>query len=577
MIQNVILDNPTSLGGTAAASIEFQADNEFNFESAGLDLLNVNGLANPTCTVNVQNGDIRSGTDGSTLQTGPNNLNKVVVTAQVDSLSDDVSAGGPLPLTKTGGGVLAIGGNNSTTSLAPKLVVGGTLRFLTANSYGTTTGVNGGPAVTVTLENSGGPGIVSSALGIGYATGVPANLQSVGTVVGQSGAFDIDFLGDAAPVAENFINTIGGLTALRIGSSGNGSLSGNVTPYESPGGATGYYLGGGGGTLNITSTLMNYGQTDLEMGTTGNLLPGLVKLSPAVAEAYPGQNYLRAGTLEVLKAGILAPTFGTALAPYSSALTIGSAYSGAPAADPYNGPSQLLLSPTVAYVYGAGGSFGGAGLSLDGGAVGYTGSVNLAALPGAYGGTLNSELYQTVLPAPNAVATNILHFGGEYSAGTITTTFAITDNLGGPAPVPVALLKSGINSILDLTHGPVNTYSGGTGIMGGAIDINNDSDLGPAPVTITDGGILNVIGGAPFNFNQVLKVANGPQGEGSVVNIVGGDIVSLNGGNSLIAGSLQAVNQQSILEKEGAGTLDMLPGFFFPNGVRQTAPPIAGG
>ena len=259
LIGPVTVDNPGALGGTTAASITFQADNEFNFESiGGLFLENTDGFAGPTRTVDVENGDLRTGIDGSTLQTGPNNLNKVVVTAQVDKLWD-LNALGALQLSKTGGGVLAIGGNNQTTSEGAKFVYGGTLRFLTANSYGTTTGLVGGPAVTVTLEPTAGPGTpIGAAMGIGYVTGVPANLATAGTVPGQSGAFDVDFLNDPAAVFLNINNTGGALIGLRVGSSGAGLLvaGGVVIPYTPVGNAfSEYYLGGGGGSLTINTAL----------------------------------------------------------------------------------------------------------------------------------------------------------------------------------------------------------------------------------------------------------------------------------------------------------------------------------
>ena len=565
----VIVDNENAGGG--AASITYQANNEFNFLAPALILENVQGAANPTRTVDVENGDIHTGIAGSDLQTGPDDLNRLVVTAQVNSLTDNVA--GIVNLTKTGGGVLAIGGNNQTTSEGQKFVDTGTLRFLTANSYGTTTGLVGGPAQTVTLEKIGG--VVSAALGIGYPTAVPANLATAGNIVGQSGAFDVDFLGDPAPVVESFINNVGALTGLRLGSSGNGSLSGKVTPYISPAGGATYYMGGGGGSLQITSVLPDFGVgTALDMGTTGTLLPGLVQLTPAGgAETYTGTTYIHAGTLEDLGAAVLSNCNNTALLTYSALLTKGAAYANAGAGAPFNGPGQILLSPTVPYIYAAGGSFGVAGgLTFDGGAVGFTGSIVLNALPGSYGDGINSELYQTELPAAAPVATAILHLGGENSSGTMTTTFAITDTVIAAKNVPVALLKSGINSILNLTASPANTYTGGTGILGGAIVINKDNELGPAPVTITEGGILHVTGGGVINFPQILKVANGAHAEGSVVDVDAGTALNLTGGSSLVAGSLQADVQQSVLEKQGGGVLNILPGFFFPDGGAANSP-----
>jgi autotransporter-associated beta strand protein len=549
--------------GSASATITFQADNEFNFESPGLFLENVDGIAGPTRTVFVKNGDLRSNIDGSTEQTGPNNLNRIVVTSTMDSLFDLTAGGGGLALTKAGGGVLAIGGGNETTSEGLKFVFGGTLRFLTAKSYGTTTGLVGGPPVAVTLEPTGGP-TVSAAMGIGYATPVPGNLMTVGGIPGQSGAFDVDLIGDPAPVVLPIVNIGGGLTSLRLGSSGTGVLTGAVTPYTIPGGPSTYYLGGGGGSLTITAPLLpgppGPAATSMEMGTTGTLLPGLVELTAPIA--YTGSTSIKAGTLQIPGAGILKPTAITHVGTYSTLLTTGSAYSGAPAGTPYDGPGQLLLASAGgfgAYGYGPGGSFGAGGLSLDGGTVGYDGSIVLPAIPAtAYGAAIPSELYQSKSAPLAPIATHILSLGGEHSAGTMTVVFPIANVAG----VPVALLKSGIGSVLDLTALPgANTATGGTGIMGGEVKVDLPTQLGPAAIVITDGGILHVApgGGAAVPFTQILRVANGPQLRGSVVNVDAGVFATFD------KAPLEADAEQSVLEKTGAGTLDLLPAFLYPS------------
>jgi autotransporter-associated beta strand protein len=569
MIGPVVVDNTTS----PSASIQFQADNEFNFESSGLVLGNTAGFAAPSRTIMVSNGDLRSGTDGSILQTGPNNLNKVVVTAQMDKLFDlsAVVPGGGITLTKTGGGVLAIGGGNETTSMGPKLVFGGALRFLTAKSYGTTTGLVGGPPVTVTLEPTAAGAPVSAAMGVGYAVGVPGNLATAGTVPGQSGAFDVDVLGDPAGIFEGIFNTGGGFTALRVGSSGTGSIAGAgaIIPYTPlAGGFSEYFLGGGGGSLTITPALApgpaGAAATAAEMGTTGTLLPGEVTLSAAVT--YTGPTFIHAGTLHDPAIGILAASAVTHLGAYSTSVLTGANYSGAPVGTPFNGPGQVLLAAAVPYIYGPGGSFGAGGLMLDGGAVGWDGSLVIPALPGIYGAALPSTLYESKFLPAAPIATNILHFGGEISAGTMTVTFPIVDN----GAVPVALMKSGIHSTLDLTALPAaNTATGGTGIMGGTIGVNKPTQLGPGAITIADGGILHVVPGGPpiVGFTQMLRVANGPGRRGSIVKVDAGVTASFTGGGAGIGGSLQADTEQSILEKQGMGTLDILPGFLFPSGA----------
>jgi hypothetical protein len=565
----IVVDNPTMLGGTTAASIAFTADNLFNYHSTGMFVLNTGAFAAASRTISVENGDLRLGYDGSTLQTGPNGLNRQLVTLSVDSYYDINFDGSGLPMSKVGGGVLSIDGDNQVSSKGAKTVFKGVLRFVTAKSYGTTTGVVGGPPVTVLLSGAGAP--VSSGMGIGYPTGVPVNLATDGSIPGQSGAIDVDTpAADAAPLAEPIVSTGGFATALRVGSSNSSgsTLTGAITPYTDFGAGTStYFLGGGGGSLTISSFFaagpFGAPATSLEMGTTGTLLPGLVSLTGAIG--YSGPTKIKAGTLGIPFFGILTPSSVTHLASYSTSLNFGSSYGGAPATSPFNGPGQLLLSHTFAYAYGPGGSFGLAGgLHLDGGAIGYDGSVFLPAVPGSYGATLSSTLYESAFLAAAPVPTSILHFGGEYSSGTITTGFPIADVV-----FPVALLKSGIGSTLDLTAGPlVNPYSGGTGIMGGTVMINASGELGTSAIAITDGGVLHVVPGGPpmVPFPQILKVNNGPQRRGSVVNVDPGIIASFAGGSAAAGGSLQATAEQSVLEKEGGGILDILPTFLFPGG-----------
>ena len=136
---------------------------------------------------------------------------------------------------------------------------------------------------------------------------------------------------------------------------------------------------------------------------------------------------------------------------------------------------------------------------LDGGAVGWTGNVVINRLSqiGVYGAPITSSL---VIPA--GVQTNLLHLGGEFSSGVMTKSnlWTIADNAGTLAFMPVALVKSGINSTLDLSAGGQNTYTGGTSIIGGTIVVSSSNQLGgnvaqgiaPGPIMIANGGQLRI-------------------------------------------------------------------------------------
>jgi hypothetical protein len=535
----VIVDNATGVAGVPDAYITFTADNGYNFNTPFMTLSNsAMAPGMPFRVVTVDNGMRYDGYAGSRRVTGPNRLEEEVVTVTSGVPGGvapgwydfNFAAGAGFPLSKQGTGVLVIDGDNQVTSTGNKNVFAGVVRFNTPISYGTTTGALGGPAVPVVLAGGGAAAPVSSGMGVGYPTAVPVNLFTTGGIPGQSGAIDIDFIGNPAIVALPAFNPfIGVPTALRIGSSGTGSQVAPVVPYTDPLGNNFYYLGGGGGQLTITAALgagPGFGANFIEMGTTGNLLPGRVDLAAPVGPfpfAPGGGTLIRAGTLGDLFPGFLAAQPMTSLGAYSTGIDSGCNYIAAPVATPYNGPGMLLLddiSHTAGlYGYGPGGAFGALGLMLEGGAVGWDGPVFVPGLPGVYGAPMASSLYQSVTIPAAPVATNILHFGGEDSAGVMVAGFPITDNFA--TGTPVALIKSGVNSTLDLTATAVNPYTGGTGIMGGAVIANSPAQLGTGAIVIADGGYLAISPGppGPLLFPQVLRVANGPQRRSSLISV----------------------------------------------------------
>lgn len=570
---STVVDNPTGLGGTSAATITFEADNGYNHLLTMLTLANgalAPGL--PSRNVVVNNGQRYAGYVGSTRLTGPNRLEEQVVTTTVGmpgmvgpALFDfDPVTGAGFALNKYGTGVLEINGDNQTSSTGPKVVNDGVLRFNSPISYGTANGLIGGPPVPVMLAGAAAGAPVSAGMGVGYFTAPPANLFTTGVTPGQSGAFDVDIMGNPLVVPLTIINTAGGATSLRIGSSGMGLQTGPLVAYTDPNGNNFYYLGGGGGMLDIASPItpgIGPGTNWVEMGTTGTLLPGRVNLLAPVGAFPMGGTLIRAGTLGAFPPGILAGMPMTSLGAYSTGIDSGCNYVGAPAASPYNGPGMLLLDAMVqntgGYSYAPGGGFGMSGLLLDGGAVGWNGPVNVPILPGVYGVPLTSNLYQsTVLPAA-PINTNILHLGGEDSAGVMTVGFPIMDNLA----TPVALIKSGVNSVLDLTTVGIHPYSGGTGIMGGTIQFNSSAQLGKGAIVIADGGALAVAPGTPPGtvvFTQTFRVANGIQRRSGVVDTATpGNIVQFTGAASPGLLALEADVIGSVLEVTGGGRVEL--------------------
>ena len=83
--------------------------------------------------------------------------------------------------------------------------------------------------------------------------------------------------------------------------------------------------------------------------------------------------------------------------------------------------------------------------------------------------------------------------------------------------IPVALVKSG-TSVLDLSLGGPNTYSGGTSIFGGQIKVSDANQLGSGPIFLTNAGTLHVTATATI-FNQTLALYGGPTSGAGVVRV----------------------------------------------------------
>jgi autotransporter-associated beta strand protein len=383
----------------------------------------------------------------------------------------------------------------------------------------------------------------SSAVGVGYdgnvASIIPLAMSGALNVPGQSGAFDIDYNGGTQTLVEDFTNKAAVRTALRIGSSiDNASINvpGTILPSTD---AHTYFLGGGGGTLTINCALNNSGgptATGLEMGTSGNLLPGHVILA-AYENLYSGPTLIHAGTLQLVNVSAVGESSRMSVGTYSTGFN--GIYTDAPA-DYFNGFGTLLLDPAVAY----GGPVNAK--TLDGGAVGWTAPKTLTALPGVYGATLLSKLANTA-GFPAGVPTNILHLGGS---GFITKrNWTITDNNG----TPVALVKSG-SCTLDLSQDGAmgaNTYSGGTSILRGGIIVSAANQLGSGPIFLANVGLLRVT--APDSFTQTLKPYGDPlNGAGNGAGVISVDI----GVTVQFVGAIDtSLSPQSLIEKQGGGDL----------------------
>jgi hypothetical protein len=544
-------------------------------------------------TLNVNNGNLTEDRGGSRYVSGANRLQEAHNYTYVGNLSENSSL---VPFIKGGSGVLAVENvNYSGQWFTSPQVNAGVLRL------GTPTAPQTAPSVILNTPNAGVGIAWDTPIDLTISPNVPFNIIPGGSVTGQSGAVDIDKWNYAASLINTNIGPLPNpINYLRVASSMGADASFDPQPQSAKHASTVwgtqivpyvigpyycniYYFGGGGGTLRVDSQLINYQEknTMFEMGTTGTLLPGRVALNPGgelyeINNTFTGGTDICAGTLQLMKQGSVWGSLWVCVWTYDMNITNGLYANPGSYHYPkwegngnytFNGPGQLLLDPgknTVQddwslewYLANGGGSLLNS-LFLDGGVVGWTGNVTLRGVPGTYGFAPYSNLN------PNAITNvNVLGLGGEYSLGTMTTTFQITDNFPQTGvQIPVLLYKAGKNSVLDLRQTPTagNSYTGGTIIAGGEIIVSNSTQLNAhagsngGPICILNGGRLRVIGTADTSFFAPIMInTNGTpdlvKDCGSVIEVDAGFTATLSANFDFSWAPTR------YLEKEGYGTL----------------------
>jgi len=333
-------------GALPSGTVLSMIDGSSNGTDAVLDLNGYNQtLAGLTNTTSVGRGFFISNTaasGASTLtlnETSSYAFGGVIGVNTTTANTGQTAGAGNIALVKTGVGLLTLSGSNTYTG-------------------GTT--VNGGNLVFSGLSAIPSSGLIRiSSAGALNATGayttVAAWLASAKIDTTSTGAI-------AITAADSETLSFSSYNSLSLGASGAYAYSGTLTP-----GSNGYLLGGGGGTLTISSALP-------ASGSAGLTVNGNVVLSGA--NAYTGATKINGGVL-------LLPASVTLNA--ASAVTVGGANaSGTPTlagTGTVNG--SVTLSGTAAGVAGqlapginTAGNFGGVGtLNLAGGATFASGAV----------------------------------------------------------------------------------------------------------------------------------------------------------------------------------------------------------
>ncbi len=541
-----IISGAFSLTKTGSGTLTLSGANTF---SAGMTLsagqLNINNaksIGSGTFTINGGTIDNTSGGaitlsnnnaqtwGGNFTYVGTNSLN--LGTGAVTLSTNVTLTGSASTLTVAG----IIGDSGSGFSLAKSGA--GTLALTAANTY------SGG-----TTLNAGVLSFANTALGAGNITfGGSGTLQWNGANT-QDVSSTIQAIGSGITAT---FDTNGNNVTLAAVLGGNGAIAKiGAGALTLTGGNT--FAGGAtqsAGQLNINNaTAIGSGTLTIGGGTIDNTSGGAITLSNNNAVTisgsftFTGSNALNLGTGGVLLAG------NKTIAANASTLTLGGVVS-----DGGNGFSLSKAGGGTLTLNGANTLSGGVTTSngtLNLGNAGAIGSGTFTINGGAIDNTSGSAMTLTGNDTQvwggsfTFAGTNSLNLGTgavSMTANRTVTVSSATLTVGGAISGAFSLTKSG-NGTIQLSGN--NTYSGGTTLSAGQININSSTSLGTGTFTINGGKIDNTSGGAITLTNNNAQIWGGnftftgtnnlDLGSGAVT-LTGTRTITNNGGNLTIDG-----------------------------------------
>ncbi len=478
-------------------------------------------IRNNSALGNNANGTIVS--SGAKLQL----QNNITVTGEALTLN-----GGSF-VNATGGAITTSGDyiiHNFTSSGTFSVNSGGSLEYLVVGGGG---GGSGG-------DNGNGGGAGGGAGGLIYNAAFQVSVGSISVTVGAGGA------GGAANNQPGFPGSnsvFGSITALGGGGGGSSAVSGGS-------GGSG---GGGFGRGNIGGSATQPGSASGGFGNNGANGNGTSIASPGGGGGGGGAN--SAGL-----PGVTQPDGGNGGGGRTYDISGSSvAYAGGG-----GGGSQTGTSPGLATAGGGNGGVAGAvgvaGTANRGGGGG-GGGTSFTGQAGGNGGSGIVIVRYLISGALENVS------GDNYWTGTITmladniiTTTSGTLTVSGVVSGAYALTKNGSGT---LTFSNANTYSGGTALNAGKLNINNASALGASAGTFTiNGGTIDNTSGAAITAVNYPQLWNADFSFAGTNNLnLGAGAVSLSASrqmtttaNTLFIGGVINDNTKS-LTKLGAGIL----------------------
>ncbi len=473
-----------------------------------LQIAGLGTLGSPTGTLGVSGGTLDLGTSvqttGALTLTGGTIQNGTLDAASFGVQAGTVSAvlGGAGALTMSGPGTVTLSGSNSYTG--GTTLTGGTLQIAGSGTLGSPTG---------TLGVSGGT------LDLGTSVQTTGALTLTGGTI-QNGTLDAASFGVQAGTVSA---VLGGAGALTMSGPGTVTLSGSNS-----------YTGGTtltGGTLQIAG-LGTLGSPTGTLGVSGGTLDLGTSVQTTGALTLSGGT-IQNGTLDAASFGVQAGTVSAVLGG-AGALTM-------------SGPGTVTLSGSNSYTGGTtltGGTLQIAGLGTLGSPTGTL---------GVSGGTLDLG---TSVQTTGALTLT----GGTIQNGTLdAASFGVQAGtvsavLGGAG----ALTMSGPGTV---TLSGSNSYTGGTTLSGGTLNVSGDNNLGAAAGSLAfDGGTLQY--GAAFNTARPITLAGS-----------GGTLDTQNFSPALLG----VIAGPGALTKIGTGTLTLLGANTYSGGTSLSAGTLAVG
>jgi fibronectin-binding autotransporter adhesin len=428
--------------------------------------------------------------------------------------SGTVTNNGGTPATLTAGGdntSTSFGGllQDGNASLGLTKVGSGTLTLTGPNTYSCGTSFNGG-AVAVNSDSNLGAGPLS------FDSGTLEVLATGGGITSNK-AIRLSPLGGTIQADAGTTSTLSGAI------SGSGSLNSS----------SGTLRMSGPGTL-ILSGVNTYGGITVVQG--GTLEAGsFTAFSPNAGMTVFSVLDLNGfdNTVAFLAGNGIVTNSGASLAN----LTVGTNIAGAPSTTfdgtLKDGASALQLTVTTGQLnLTAANTYSGGTNIINGGTVVVQSDSNLGS------GPLKFDDGTLFLGAPFVPVTSNKAVTLNSGGGTFEVSFLSTATFSGPIIGTGALTDFGVGALI-LTG--VNTYTGGTNIILGKVEVNSDSNLGTGPLSFDSGTLEALARGGGIVSSKAITLNSG-----------GGTFLTDAGTTSTMSGSISGPGSWT---KDGPGTL----------------------